>query len=222
MDAATFVKHIQNLLEDARKPEQAERMQAYMKNQFVFLGIKTPERKLLIADPLRSLDPSEALHTAQLLWTFPEREFQYVGLDVLEKHHKALKPTDLPTLRQLIQSRSWWDTVDALATKCVGMLVLRHPELRQEMDLWTEDENMWIRRTALLHQLKHRRKTDSERLFAYCLKQANDPDFFIRKAMGWALREYAKTRPEEVQRFVEQHQAHLSGLTVREALKHFD
>lgn len=222
MDASTFVQHTQTLFEDASNPEQAEGMQAYMKNQFAFLGIKTPERKHLIAESLRSLNPSEALQTAQLLWSFPEREFQYVGLDVLEKHHKALKPTDLPALRQLIQSRSWWDTVDTLATKSVGLLVLKHPELREQMDLWIEDDNMWIRRTALLHQLKHRRKTDEARLFEYCLKQGNDADFFIRKAMGWALREYAKTRPEEVRRFVEQHQAHLSGLTVREALKHFD
>lgn len=196
-------------------------MQKYMKDQFRFLGIKMPARTEATRPLIRALQPQDAISAAQLLWNLNEREYQYVAVEALSKHVRALQSTDLPAIRALIQNRSWWDTVDLLASKVVGALVLKHPELRAEMDLWSEDPDFWVRRTALLHQLGYRQKTDEKRLFAYALKNAADSEFFIRKAIGWALREYAKTRPENVRSFVGSHREQFSGLTVREALKHF-
>lgn len=221
MNATGFVQAVQDALDPLKNSEQAPAMQKYMKDRFPFLGIKMPARTEATRPLIRALKPLDALSAAQSLWELPEREFQYVAVEVLAKHVKALKSTDLPAIRTLIQTDSWWDTVDLLASKVVGGLVLKHPELRAEMDLWSEDPDVWIRRTALLHQLAYRQQTDENRLFAYALKNAADPEFFIRKAIGWALREYAKTRPENVRSFVEAHREQFSGLTVREALKHF-
>jgi 3-methyladenine DNA glycosylase AlkD len=126
----------------------------------------------------------------------------------------------ITTARYLIVTRSWWDTVDALAAHLVGSLVRRHPGLVSTMDEWIDDDNLWVIRTALLHQLTYREATDHVRLFDYCLRQAHHRDFFIRKAIGWALRSYARTAPDDVRRFVGRHEPVLAPLSVREALKH--
>jgi 3-methyladenine DNA glycosylase AlkD len=130
-----------------------------------------------------------------------------------------MTPEFLPTAGQLITTKPWWDTVDTLADHVVGMIVARHPEAVSTMDSWLLDDNLWLARTALLHQLTYRDRTDVDRLFRYCLARADHKDFFIRKAIGWALRQYAWTDPEPVRAFVEEHRAVLSPLSVREALK---
>ncbi|MCB1188785.1 DNA alkylation repair protein, partial [bacterium] len=111
-------------------------------------------------------------------------------------------------------------TVDTLAALVVGPMVTRHPQLTAVMDEWIADENLWVARTAILHQLKYGKATDTDRLFAYCAAQAGHPDFFIRKAIGWALRQYARTDPGAVRRFVANHRDELSPLSIREATKH--
>jgi 3-methyladenine DNA glycosylase AlkD len=120
----------------------------------------------------------------------------------------------------LISTKSWWDTVDALAAGVVGSLVRRHPELRSTMDEWLAGDDLWLTRTAILHQLNHREATDAAWLFAACAARADHRDFFIRKAIGWALRQYARTDPDAVRAFVAAHRDRLSGLSVREALRH--
>lgn len=114
---------------------------------------------------------------------------------------------------------SWWDTVDLLAAHVVGTLVAADPRLGADMDVWIADEDLWVARTALLHQLRYKERTDTDRLFAHCLRRSAHPDFFIRKAIGWALREYAKTDPAAVRAFVTRERDRLAPLTVREALK---
>jgi 3-methyladenine DNA glycosylase AlkD len=121
--------------------------------------------------------------------------------------------------RHLVSTVPWWDTVDALASHVVGGLVAADPKLTSDMDAWIEDDDPWVARTALLHQLRHKETTDTERLFAYCVRQSGHPDFFIRKAIGWCLREYAKTDPEAVRDFVARERGRLAPLSVREALK---
>ncbi len=123
-------------------------------------------------------------------------------------------------MRELITTKSWWDTVDTLAAHTVGPLVAAHPELADTMDAWVGDENMWLSRTAILHQLRYKERTDAERLFRYCTARAGHKDFFIRKAVGWALREYAYTDPDGVRAYISEHRDNLSPLSVREASKH--
>jgi len=132
---------------------------------------------------------------------------------------RRLDPDLLPTVRHLVTTKSWWDTVDALASRVVGTILARYPAAVSTMDSWLADGNLWVARTAILHQNHSKGRTDPDVLFGYCLRRAADPEFFIRKAIGWALREYSKTDAEAVERFVREHHDELSGLSRTEALK---
>ncbi len=199
-------------------------MAKYMKNLFPFLGLPRPAYEALVkplASQVKGRVDEQWLEQACLsLWHLPEREFQYVALALLKGNLKALTLASLPLMQQLVQTRSWWDTVDVIASHPVGSLILRFPELKAEMDTWSRHPDFWLRRTSLLHQLGYKARTDAERLFRYCLDNAADQEFFIRKAIGWALREYAKTDPQAVYTLVDNHRDHLSPLSIREALKH--
>lgn len=202
---------------------EAVKMAAYMKNQFPFLGLKSPVRRAAqkpLLEATKASTESELLSLAHLLFAEPEREFAYTACDLLRKHSRKLTAPALLDLRKFVQTESWWDTVDALATHPVGDLVRANSELSEDMDQWIHDEDMWVARTAILHQLMWKSDTDSERLFHYCDLRAEDKEFFIRKALGWALRQHARTEPEEVRAYVRANEDRLSGLTKREALKH--
>ena len=157
---------------------------------------------------------------ASACWELNEREYQYFACDWLRAHVAVPGPGFLPTIRALITTKPWWDTTDPLATRVVGGLVRRHPGLVTEMDAWSVEEDMWLVRTAILHQLHYGAQTDTDRLFAYCSRQAGHPDFFVRKAIGWALRHYARTDPEAVRRYVAGERDRLSPLSIREATRH--
>jgi len=120
----------------------------------------------------------------------------------------------------MIRTNSWWDTVDTIAPNLVGHLVKTHHELTKLMDQWIEDPYLWIRRAALLHQLRWKEMTDEETLFRYCQKTMHEKDFFIRKAIGWVLREYSKTNPRSVKKFIAKYQSNLSPLSIREGSKY--
>ncbi|MEU0396241.1 DNA alkylation repair protein [Streptomyces sp. NPDC006208] len=204
---------------DAARAAQAA---AYMKDVAPFLGIPTPERRALSRTVLDGTGrPAEADCAAIALrcWELPEREYHYFAADYLRRHVGRCSSGFLPVTRHLVETVPWWDTVDLLAAHVVGPLVAADSTLTAEMDAWIDDENLWVARTALLHQLRRRGTTDAERLFGYCLRRAGHPDFFIRKAIGWALREYGKTDPDAVREFVEGARDRLSPLSVREALK---
>lgn len=208
-------------LEDA---ERAVHMAAYMRDHFVFLGVTAAPRRAAVGAATRPLGPppseEELLSAAELLWGVDERELQYVATDLLARHRRLLTAGSLPLLRGLVQAKSWWDTVDALASPTIGAVVLTRPELAAEMDRWVDDDDLWVARTAIIHQLRFAEATDAERLFDHCLRRASDTEFFLRKAIGWALRQYARTAPVEVRAFVDAHRAELSPLSVREATKH--
>jgi 3-methyladenine DNA glycosylase AlkD len=212
-------------LEAAADPQKAAEMSAYMKGHFEFFGVQTPERRRLSKPALAAgadCDHGEILDFAEACWRQREREFHYVGADVLRRWAKVLGPGDLDRVERLLRTNSWWDTVDSLAVWTIGPLVASYPELVRVMDQWIDDDNIWIARTAILHQLAYKELTDRDRLFSYVEKRADDSDFFIRKALGWALRQYARTEPDAVRAFVDRLGTRLSALTRREALKHID
>jgi 3-methyladenine DNA glycosylase AlkD len=193
-------------------------MSAYLRNQFPCLGISLPKLDALLRE-LPGPEPELVIDFALACWELPEREYQYAAIRRLSSARRRLQAERLPDLERLITTKSWWDTVDALATDVVGSLVMAHPGLVAEMDRWLESDNMWLARAAILHQERWKEKTDARRLFAYCLRRAGDRDFFIRKAIGWSLRSYAAVDPAAVGSFVEEHEPELSGLSRREALR---
>ncbi|MFF7178809.1 DNA alkylation repair protein [Streptomyces sp. NPDC008121] len=206
----------------AANPFRAQEQIAYMKGVAPFLGLRTPERRALsrtVLDGLARPGEDDCAAVALRCFALPEREYHYFAVDYLRRHVTSCSSDFLPVARQLVTTVSWWDTVDHLAAHVVGGLVAADPGLAARMDEWIEDDDLWVARTALLHQLRFKAATDTERLFAYCLRRSSHPDFFIRKAIGWALREYAKTAPGEVRAFVGANEGRLSPLSVREALK---
>ncbi|MCC0099393.1 DNA alkylation repair protein [Streptomyces flavotricini] len=220
--ADTLVDRLTTTYAAAADPEQARSMAGYMKDVAPFLGIRTPlRRELSRAVTGQSAEPAEADVAALVLrcWELPEREYHYFAVDYLRRHVRVCSSGFLPVLRQLIVTVPWWDTVDLLAAHAAGPLVAADQRLTAVMDEWIGDEDLWLARTALLHQLRYKSATDTGRLFAYCRRQSGHPDFFIRKAIGWALREYAKTDPDKVRAFVTTERDRLSPLSVREALK---
>ncbi|MES4893307.1 DNA alkylation repair protein [Streptomyces sp. NPDC096012] len=206
----------------AADPERAAAMGAYMKDIAPFLGIPTQARRALSRTVLAgTARPGETDCAAIALrcWELPEREYHYFAVDYLRRHAGRCSSGLLPVVRHLVTTVSWWDTVDLLAVHVVGTLVAADPKLVTDMDSWITDGDLWVARTALLHQLAYKERTDTGRLFAYCLLQSGHPGFFIRKAIGWALRAYAKTDPEAVRDFLARERGRFAPLTVREALK---
>jgi 3-methyladenine DNA glycosylase AlkD len=206
----------------AADPAKAVPMKAYMRDQFAFLGIPGPAQKAVARTALAGLPKpaqEDLAGVATLCWARDEREYQYFACAYLRRFVGVADASFLDVVARLIVTRSWWDTIDTLAAHTVGPLVLRFPALLSTMDSWIGSPNIWLARTALLHQLGYKGRTDAPRLFRYCLLRAGESEFFLRKAIGWALREYAKTDPAAVRSFVEAHGGVLSGLSVREALK---
>lgn len=220
--ADTVLERLTAVYGGAADPERAGPMRAYMKDVAPFLGIPTPARRALSRTVLAGTPaPTEADCAAIALrcWALPEREYHYFAVDCLRRNAGRCGPGLLPVARHLITTVSWWDTVDPLAAHVVGRLVAADPSLTAAMDAWIADDNLWVVRTALLHQLPHKQRTDAERLFSHCLLQSGHPGFFIRKAIGWALREYAKTDPGAVRAFLARERGRFAPLTEREALK---
>lgn len=223
-----FVNEVQRCLQANTNSEHASAMRAYMRDQFDFLGIKTPLRRQLLAQVVKPMGKSkfratEVLQLADLLWELPQREYQYFAIDLLAQHKKVLGLQDVSALIQLAQKKAWWDSVDGLAAVIGDVVFLSRADshdAQANMDQAILHSSMWVRRIAVTHQLGWRLQTDTTRLFSYALQLAAEEDFFIRKAIGWALRDYARWQPAQVRDFVLAHQMQLSPLSVREALKH--
>ncbi|MEV0095527.1 DNA alkylation repair protein [Streptomyces sp. NPDC050738] len=220
--ADTVLERLTTVYPAAANPFRAAEMTAYMKGIAPYLGIRTPLRRELsrtVLDGIPRPDQTDCTAIALRCWELPEREYHYFAVDYLRRHAKSCGPDFLPVARRLVTTTSWWDTVDHLAAHVVGPLVAADGELRAVMDEWIVDQDLWVARTALLHQLRYKEATDADRLFDYCLRQSGHTDFFIRKAIGWCLREYGKTDPGAVRAFVAASDSRLSPLSVREALK---
>lgn len=206
--------------EPLRDPERAEGMAAYMKGHFPFLGIPAPARraaqKAVLGD-WRTPGADELAAFARAGWARPEREYQYAAVDTLIRHVKRLTPDEdaLALCEELVTTKPWWDTVDALAARVVGPHALR-----PVIERWLTSGDLWLERTAILHQLAYGERADEAFLFRACLAHAASPEFFHRKAIGWALRRHARVAPDAVATFVADHHDELSPLSRREALKH--
>jgi len=220
--AAEFVQLAVKALTPLADKQKAAGMTAYMRGQFPYLGIATPAHRAVISPLIRAFqtDNSAELREAiDALWNMDEREYQYVGLGLLARHQAILTVADMPWLLGLVQQKSWWDTVDSLA-KPVGALVLRSgAKGRQQMDRAVRHKDFWVRRIGMLHQLGCRGATDTARLFDYARLLAPEKEFFIRKAIGWALRDYAWHDWRAVEAFLQAEGDRFSGLTRREAAK---
>jgi 3-methyladenine DNA glycosylase AlkD len=218
----TLLEWITREFEKNRNTENAQQMERYMKDHFSFLGIKSPERRritsLLFKETGIHKQPFNSDFVLEL-WNKEEREYQYLALDYLDKQHKNLSKEHLSLIHQLITTKSWWDTVDMLAQKPIGKIAEESPSIISgTIDNWSTDENMWLRRTALLFQLKYKEKTNDELLYKYIKRNSDSKEFFIQKAIGWALREYSKTNPVSVRNFIEQNK--LANLSIREGSKY--
>lgn len=200
----------------------AEAMAAYMKDIAPFLGIKTPERRAAQRaawHPLPPLTVEDVGIAAQELWSLPEREFHYAACELVGRHVTALPPTFLlDPLQTLITTKAWWDTVDLMETNAVVPLVTRHPELVDVMWAWLDSGDRWLVRTAIQHQRGRKAETDVARLYAMCDRVATEREFFVAKAVGWALRDACRWDRSGVADFVARH-PDLSPVAMREATR---
>jgi 3-methyladenine DNA glycosylase AlkD len=220
-----FTRHLRAELAAAADPARAIAMQAYMKSTMPYYGVTSPQvdavcKKVFAENPFASCDEWQA--AILKLWRgarFREERYVAIRLVSLKRHRKCWSPELMRMLEEMIVSGAWWDYVDALA-QVVGELLHSHPKkIRPVMRAWSTDANLWKRRVSIICQLSFKRDTDLELLYANIAPNLSDRDFFIRKAIGWALRQYAWTNPLEVTRYVRDHEAQLSGLSRREALK---
>jgi 3-methyladenine DNA glycosylase AlkD len=209
------------LLDEKSDPVRAIQMAAYMKDKFEFFGIPAPERKKLSKAFIdeHKLSPSY-FSIAKHLFNLPHRELHYIAMELHFKAKKIWSENALQEIEWLICSKSWWDTVDFIASNCAGALLLKEQyNAREIAEKWNNSSDFWLVRTSLLFQLKYGEKTDKVLLRDLILPHHDNKEFFIRKAIGWALRQYAKTNPKWVYDFV--NKVHLSPLSRKEALKHW-
>ena len=225
MTPEQFVLAVQHAFTPLADASRAVQMKAYLLNQFEFLGLPAPVRRAAVKSvgKVQWQSSADLLAAAELLWQKPEREYRYTAVDLLRQHSKQLSVNDLPALQALLLREPWWETVDGLSAVIAEVMraaVQQKPHAAKVMDMWLNHPSHWVRRAAMLHQLGWRLDTDSSRLFGYALQLADEKEFFIRKAIGWALRDYARWNPKAVTDFLVQHRDRLSPLTVREAAKH--
>ncbi len=194
---------------------------AYMRNQFDFLGIKSPLRREIQKPFLvRSCLPpkNELEQIVKTLWSKPQREYQLYAQELVFKYTKLFDKNDIKLLEFMVTHKSWWDTVDYIAVKLIGSYFNRFPEqLDDYIEKWLESNNIWLQRCCLLYQLKSKNNMDTQRLGYIIQSLLGTHEFFINKAIGWVLREYSKTNPKWVWEFVKNND--LSKLSQREALR---
>jgi 3-methyladenine DNA glycosylase AlkD len=234
-DRAEFVSR---RLAAAANPDKAVGMAAYMygrryqamypdpDGQIPYLGVQKPARVPIMREMLQEfpVETAAEYRAAVLeLWTLPHREERYLAVGIAGAFPEYQRYENIDLYRRLIVEGAWWDFVDDLAARCVGtVLLVDRAQMRPHLDRWITDDDVWLRRTAVIAHLKHKDQTDVDQLVRHCLLVADEREFFIRKAIGWALREYAKTDPQLVGEFLVEHRDKLSGLSFREASKHLD
>ena len=209
-------------LEKSKDETKAAYMTKYMKNKFTFLGVPTPIRKSISSAYFKQLT-SEKLdcYFVDTCYESIYREHQYVAVDYLQTFWDKLKNTDIKLIERLITTKSWWDTVDGL-DKVAGLMAEKNPVLNKKIIAWSKADNIWLRRAAIDHQLYRKTKTDTRVLEILITNNFGSTEFFINKAIGWALREYSKTNPLWVKNFLDAHHNKMSRLSLREASKYID
>ncbi|MCE2528346.1 MAG: DNA alkylation repair protein [Acidimicrobiia bacterium] len=213
-------------LAGAGDPDRAEGQQRYMKSELPFHGVRVPEVRRLAGAVIRDhplTDPDAWEGTVLGIWraaTHREQRYGAIELAYARPYRGWLRPDRLAMVEEMVVTGAWWDYVDQLAGKHMGHLLATYPgDVRPVLLSWAEDDDIWRRRTAILAQLRFKDRTDPGLLFAVIEPSIARKEFFLRKAIGWALREYSKTRPEAVTRYVEANRGRLSPLSRREAMK---
>ena len=209
-------------LENNRNELLAESMEKYMRDKFNFLGIRGPKRTELFKKYFPTARKTKEIdwNFIETCWNKEEREFQYAVVYYLKAMQKFLKKGDISKLKYLVVTKSWWDTVDLLS-KIIGDVVNRNKELKTLMLEWSKKENdIWLRRVAILHQLSFKENVDKLLLETILEDNLCDGEFFINKAIGWALRDYSKVNPEWVRKFIEKNRSEMANLSLREAMKY--
>jgi len=217
----SYVSEVETAFKNHADPENAEGQKAYMRNQFDFLGIKSPIRKEIQQSFLRkkNLPPKEELENiVKSLWDKPQREFQYFALELADKYTRQVEAEDIILFEWMVTHKSWWDTVDFVAPRLMGNYFKLFPDLRdKKVEAWLNSENRWLMRSALLFQLKYNAKLDTLFLEHVINSLLGSKEFFINKAIGWILRQYSKSHPQWVIDFI--NRTNLDPLSRREALK---
>ena len=208
-------------LEEKRNELLAVSMERYMQDKFRFLGVRGATRTEIYKKYFPDARKSKVIDWdfIENCWNKEEREFQYVVVYYLKAMQRFLKREDISRLKYLIVTKSWWDTVDLLA-KVVGSLVIRIEGYDQIMLEWSKDSNIWLRRVAILYQLSLKDKVDEQILDKILVNNLGDNEFFINKAIGWALRDYSKFNPEWVREFIKKNKENMANLSIREASKY--
>ena len=208
-------------LDAAKNPEKATPMEAYMRHQFSFLGVAGPERNALYKKYFPNAKKTKVIdwNFVDTCWEREPREYQYVAANYLKAMQSYLTKDDLPKLERLVVTKSWWDTVDIL-DRVVGSLVYGKPELEERILQWSLSDSIWLRRVAIDHQLLRKENTNVQLMEKVLLNNLNQPEFFINKAIGWALRDYSKTNPEWVASFIEKNKERMAELSIKEASKY--
>jgi 3-methyladenine DNA glycosylase AlkD len=219
-----LIHQLESDFEKNQNEFEAEGMSRYMKDRFTYFGIKKPKRALIQKEWFslisKDLTPENKRDLVLELWQKEQREFHYVAMDFMAKwKDKEFLLEDIDFIEFLLTNHSWWDSVDALASNYLGRYLRVFPNQRDGVvNSWRKSENMWLRRSCLIFQLRYKSETNFSLLKGLILEFTHDKEFFIQKAIGWSLREYAKTNPESVRNFVEE--SGIQGLAKREALKH--
>lgn len=219
----SYVSSLKALFEQHANPDQASPMKKYMRDQFEYLGIKSPQLKTLFRQMVQEngFPPvNEIDQVIRELWELPEREYQYAAISLMERLEKKLPSNTMKTLEYMIVHKSWWDTVDNIS-HTVGVHFKRYPDVCEKyLSQWRASQNLWLRRTAILFQLDYKQETDFELLKDIIRENLGSDEFFINKAIGWSLRQYARIDPKAVKMFVKSTPLH--PLSRREAMKHLE
>ena len=212
---------IRKRFEAREDQEAAAAMSKYMRNLFDFYGLPAPRRKEVYRDFIRAEKKAKAID-----WEFLDncyedahREFQYLVYDYLLAAKQYVSFEDIPKIKKYITTKSWWDTTDFLC-KVIGDIGLRDARVKDLMIDWSNDENIWLKRTAIEHQLGLKDKTDTGLLELVIVNSFGSHEFFVNKAIGWALRDYSKTDPEFVKGFINRHRDEMDSLSIKEASKY--
>ena len=212
---------IKKIFESRKDSENAAAMSEYMRNLFDFYGLPAPKRREVYRDFIKSEKKVKMVD-----WEFLDkcygdkhREFQYLVYDYLLATKQYVSFEDMPKIKNYITTKSWWDTIDFLC-KVIGDVGLRDSRVKDLMIDWSESENIWLKRTAIEHQLGLKDKTDKELLEQIIVNCFGSDEFFVNKAIGWALRDYSKTNPEFVRGFINKYKNTMDSLSVKEASKY--
>lgn len=208
------------LFYDNKNKEQGQAMSKYMRNLFPFLGFKKPERTKISKDFLKFKKRDSEIDWDFIFKCFemPEREFQYLAIDYMNKVVGLFEPNDMEKIQKLLTTKSWWDSVDAI-NRIVGHIAMKYPEVKEDIILgWMKVNNIWLNRISIIFQLKYKESTDTDFLQKAIQANSQTTEFFINKAIGWALREYSKTNGEWVKKFIQDNE--LSKLSIREGSKY--